>query len=245
MPAPEPVSEPALHLEMPDAALTDADRDALIAGLRTAVGDDLVTLEEFAERAGLVYAATTRREGADACRGIERAVPAAWSSAPAPAPAPASVRRAPMVGDRSRAGRAVVSIFGSNVRKGRWRASAELRCLSLFGSTTLDFREATYDKGCDTIRVSALALFGSVDVVVPEGVDASLQGIAIFGSKDMKVARQPVIPETPLIEVRATVVFGSVVVRTKGKAMADRVRRALGALIASPAPLPRPPTPPD
>jgi hypothetical protein len=221
----------------PLAPLADLDREALIAGLRTAVGDDLLTLEDFADRAGTVYAATTRSEGAQAYQGLGVPLPDSWL------PATVGSRAGPTVGARSVPGRWVVSVLGSAARKGRWRAAPEIVCVSLLGSTVLDFRHATYDVQVESIDIRVLMLFGSVEVILPEGVDGSLSGLVVFGSKEMQLAPAPVIPDTPFISVRGVGLFGSIELKTKGASMRERVRRALGGLPPPPPPpLPNVPT---
>jgi hypothetical protein len=210
------------RVEQPDAPVTEADRTDLIAGLRTAVGDDRLTLEEFADRAGLVFAATTRLEASQALEGTTAPLPARWS--PTPVVATTSV---PRVGGRAQRTSQVISILGSAVRKGRWRADNNVRVVSVLGSSTLDFRQATYDPTCDVIEVRVFTVLGSLTVIVPEGVDASLDGIAILGSKVVKLTDAPVVPNTPRIDVRVVCLLGSATLKTKGSGMTARVVKAL------------------
>jgi hypothetical protein len=210
-------------VEQPDAPVTDADRTDLIAGLRTAVGEDRLTLEEFADRAGLVFAATTRLEASQALEGTTATLPARWS------PIPVVVTSVPRVGARAPRTSQVISILGSAVRKGRWRAENNVRVVSVLGSSTLDFRQATYDPNCDVIEVRVFTLLGSLTVIVPDGVDGSLDGIAILGSKVVKLTDAPVVPNTPRIDVRVVCLLGSATLKTKGSGMAARVAKALNA----------------
>jgi hypothetical protein len=60
--------------------------------------------------------------------------------------------------------------------------------------------------------IEATAIFGSVTVFVPEGVDVRLTGSAVFGSKESKLQGRPE-PGAPVVEVRSRVVFGSVTIR--------------------------------
>ena len=60
--------------------------------------------------------------------------------------------------------------------------------------------------------IEATAIFGSVTVFVPEGVDVRLSGTAVFGAKESKLQGRPE-PGAPVVEVRARVRFGSVTIR--------------------------------
>jgi hypothetical protein len=210
-----------LLVEQPDAPVTEADRNDLIAELRLAVGDDRLTLEEFADRAGLVFAATTRRDAFVAMEGTSAALPVRWSPLPPPVPS------APRVGGRGPRTSQVISILGSAVRKGRWRAENNIRVVSVLGSSTLDFRNATYDPSCHTIEVRVFTLLGSLTVILPDGVDGSLDGIAILGSKVVKLTDAPIVPNTPRIDVRVVCLLGSATLKTKGSGMTASVLKAL------------------
>ena len=124
---------------------SDADRDIALALLREASVDGRLTLEDLAERAELVHAARTREEVAAATAGLEVA---------AAAPAEAAVRH-----------RALLSSF---TRQGRWRIAAQCRYSAVFGSIKLDLRDAVLPG--PEVDIEVKAVFGSVEVIVPEGV---------------------------------------------------------------------------
>ncbi len=85
----------------------------------------------------------------------------------------------------------------------------------------------------DTSRplVTAVAVFGDVTVIVPDGVVVELEGVAVFGQKRCTAGGGPVVPGAPVVQVRALAAFGDVRVRAP---RADRPRRR-GARQASSA----------
>src|SRR4051794_32956091 len=95
----------------PDVAVTDAERDQVVATLRSHCGDGTITLDEFADRVGVVFESTTRAGLRTALDGLP------ISAAPVPAVGPpsasASVARRPTTSS-------VIGIMSGGEAKGRW-----------------------------------------------------------------------------------------------------------------------------
>jgi predicted membrane protein len=85
--------------------------------------------------------------------------------------------------------------------------------LALFGGVTLDLRGALLEG--DEVNVQATAIFGGVDVIVPEGVEVDLTGLAIFGGKETQGKAGMIRPGAPLVHVNAFVLFGATNVKVK------------------------------
>jgi hypothetical protein len=168
--------------------VSDVDRDAAVASLREHLVQGRLSLEEFTQRMGSAYAATTAMELAT----LESDLPSGEVAVP-------ERRRSAM--------RFLVAIFGSTRRAGSMRVREHLLCLSVFGNVTLDLRGAMLEG--DTVNVLAGTVFGSIDVLVPEGVEADLAGLAIFGSKSTTGKPSTLRPGAPLVRVNALVVFGA------------------------------------
>lgn len=82
---------------------------------------------------------------------------------------------------------------------------------AVMGGATLDLRGAHLEPGA---RVDATALFGGVEVIVPETWRVNLSGFPVFGANSDKTAHpQPLAPDAPVIDVRATAIFGGVEVK--------------------------------
>jgi hypothetical protein len=121
----------------------------------------------------------------------------------------------------------IIDIFGGSDRGGRWNVPAEIRCLTLFGGSDIDFTEATFT--APVTRVRLLCLFGGVDILVPEGVNTTVKAFAIFGGVDN---RTPTCADrdAPRLIVEGLVMFGGADVKFKRSlkerllALADRLR---------------------
>jgi predicted membrane protein len=100
------------------------------------------------------------------------------------------------------------AVFGTATMKDRSEHFEHGEVSALFGGATLDLREAHID---DEATVDATAIFGAVDVLVPEGWRVALGGLPIFGGYDDKTKSEGGFAEdAPTLNVHATAVFGGV-----------------------------------
>lgn len=196
---PEPAQPPAMRV-------SDDDRARVVDVLRVACAEGRLTLDEFADRAGLAYAAR-----------IPGDLEVLTVDLPAATTAP-----------RHEPTRRVVAIMSGAQRRGRWRVGREVRAFAFWGGAKLDLREAELDEPVVTIR--AVAIMGGVDIVVPEGVEVDMTGVAIMGGKDCRVKDVPRRPGAPLVRVHVFAFWGGVSVRSSSR---QRSRR--NALVAPPA----------
>ncbi len=79
-----------------------------------------------------------------------------------------------------------------------------------FGGVSLDLRQATLAP--DGATVSILAAFGGAEVLVPRGWRVQASGLPLFGGFDNK-ANAPAAPDSPLLRVEYTVLFGGAEVK--------------------------------
>jgi hypothetical protein len=154
-----------------------------------------LTLDEFSERVGAVFAARYVSDLEAVTRDLP-AVPAV--------DVPAS---------RRRASRWVVAVMGQSERTSRWRAGERIRVVTIMGNCRLDLRRAEIDTPEVVIR--AFVVMGGIDIIVPEGVEVELTGIHIMGDKNLSVADVPRLPGTPLVKVKAIALMGGVKVRSR------------------------------
>jgi hypothetical protein len=107
-----------------------------------------------------------------------------------------------------------MAVFGSVERHGSWLVPETLDAVALFGSVVLDFREVALPPGVTELRV--VALFGSVEVIVPADYAVACEGTGIFGAVN-SVSRIPPegVSELPLLRIKGLAMFGAVEVRTK------------------------------
>lgn len=174
----------------PDELIGDVERQHEVERLRQCTADGRLTLDEFADRVGDVYAARTFAELARPTADL----PALAASPPLPA--------------RNSA----IGVFSGARQAGRWRPSASFDAVAVFGSAQIDLCHAQVD---GDLHIRAWAVFGGIEVLVPEGVHVDLGGFAILGGRDYRVHAAAPRPGVPVIRVDCRAVLGGVTVRTK------------------------------
>ena len=103
------------------------------------------------------------------------------------------------------------SILGSSNRTGRWQPARSLTCFTMLGSIRLDFREAEFPDG--GIRINTGCILGSLDIVIPPGINIDLSGIPLLGHFDNKAEMGD--SRAPTITIRGIAVLGGVDIRQK------------------------------
>jgi hypothetical protein len=168
---------------------SDADRAAVTQILEQAVGQGMLTLDEYTERVDVVLAARTRGE-------LDTVIVDLPHVRTPSAPVPPEVLR---------------SWMSSISRKGQWTVPARLRLATRMCSTTLDFTSAVL--AGPVVHIDIDDYFSSTDLVLPDGATADLNGIGTVGSStSVKVVTSP--PSRKLhVVVAGKVRFGSVTAR--------------------------------
>lgn len=175
-----------MSAEPPALRVSDAEREQATRALAEYCARGHLELEELSSRVEEVYAARTSGE-------LERTM----RELP---PLQASSRRHPKW--------LTLAFFAHVVRKGRWRVPRVTFTLSVFADVDMDLRHAVVVK--PTATLALLAIFGNVDVYVPEGIEVDIGGIVVFGHRrDWGPDSEP-LRETPLIRVRALALFGTI-----------------------------------
>jgi hypothetical protein len=172
---------------------SDAERERSIVLLRDAVGEGRITLEEFSDRAGLAYAARTDQDLARLARDLPREV--ARFDSPA-----ARVEEH--------------AAFCSHlVRGGPWALPARSSWRSIFGTIDLDLRQARLASRETTLKVSNF--FGTVTVIVPEGIEVVVRGGGLFASQKIESPERPPIAGGPRVTIETRGPGGTLYVRTQ------------------------------
>jgi hypothetical protein len=198
----------------PAVRASDADREAVVNRLHTALGEGRLDAGEFAERAEAASAAVTRAE-------LDHLV----------ADLPTGVVE--IVG--SRPPEEMTSVFGDVRLAGG--AAVPSRIHTVFGDIRLDLRHLRTD--ADRIELELTTWFGDIDVVVAEGVAAELIGRTVLGDRVVDLAPVPRLSGTPRIVVRGRTVFGDLKLRSLAPGQsAERWRvlldRLAGRVLAPP-----------
>ena len=209
---------------------SDADRDRVVELLKERAADGTLTLDEFADRVGRALTARTRDDLDDLVADLR-------------ASAAVAVTRRPHR-------HSVVAVMAGAEVKGRWRCGNSVVAVAVMGGCHVDFRGAEID--ADVVHVTAVAVMGGIDIVVPEGVEVAMGGLPVMGGRSMKVKDVPPVPGSPRIVVHAYPVMGGVTVRSRPRravgtppAVPGAAKPAVPASSPTSTPMPAPaPTPP-
>ena len=176
----------------PSVRASDADREAIVARLQEAVGEGRIDLDEFGQRADAAYAAVTRAE-------LDLLV--------ADLPEQPS-RPVEIVGRR--VSEEVSSVFGDITLA--VTSTPPRRASTVFGDVRIDLRGLR--TAADRIDLHVSTVFGDIDVIVAEGVDAELHGSTVFGNRKIQLAPVERLAGTPLVVVHAKAIFGDLRLRS-------------------------------
>ncbi len=168
--------------------LSNADREQTATWLRDHLLAGRLTLDEFSERVETVYAARFGQELAAVREGLPDTPVARGAT-------------------RRKATRLTVAMFGHVGRRGRLQLPRRSAAISAFADIDFDIREA--EVGRPETSIIVLALFGNVDIYVPDAVNVDLGGLTIFGhSREWgpDIARA----DDPTIHVRTLGWFGTI-----------------------------------
>ncbi|WP_055568773.1 DUF1707 SHOCT-like domain-containing protein [Streptomyces atriruber] len=215
-----------LEKQPPVLRASDADRDRTADILREALAEGRLTAEEHSERIDGVYRAKTTAELEPLVRDLPAAhePPPAARRTPEPAPSRPSPGVVPPVADEN-----LVAVLSASVRRGRWRVARRTHAYAVFGSVEIDLSEAIFEQR--QVVIKAVAIFGSVDVRVPENVSLRGSGTGILGSYEVDTLDSP-DHDAPVVFVDGTAILGSIEARPKrGKIVRDlhqQLRKHLG-----------------
>jgi uncharacterized protein DUF1707/cell wall-active antibiotic response 4TMS protein YvqF len=181
--------------QAPPILASDAERERGVELLREAVAEGRLTLEEFSDRVGAAQVARTGRDLAILTRDLP-SPPA--SGAPGRAELPARARHR--------------AAFSRLVRRGPWELAQRSSFQSIFGTIVLDLREARL--AAAEVEVEIFNLFGTVTVIVPEGIVVSVEGGGWFASQVIDTPTVTAVAGAPVLRIRATGPGGTLYVRT-------------------------------
>jgi DUF1707 SHOCT-like domain len=183
-----------------DLRASDADRERVVALLGEALADGRLSSDEHAERIDIAYSARTLGEltGLTADLSPAEAQPI-------------------LVDDRP-----LHVLFGSVRRAGRWVVPVRVPLYAVLGTVELDLREAVLQRR--HIIIDAQVLGGRLRLLVPEGVRVDVTGRTVLCSRDLRL-RATGGDDGPVIEVRGTIVLGSLRARNPKRRWRDRFAR--------------------
>jgi hypothetical protein len=211
----------------PGVRASDAEREATVTRLQTAVGEGRIDLDEFGQRASAAYTAATTAD-------LDQLL------ADLPAPASAVPAVGEVVGERTTT-EPLFSFFG-DVKLAATTAVPK-QVGTFFGDVTIDLRGLRTSEA--TIELQLYTVFGDVEVIVSEGVAAEIGGWTVLGNRKTELAAVPRLPGTPHVVVRGWSILGDRKLRSLAPGESpSRWRALLDRLAERRPPLPPPPAPP-
>jgi hypothetical protein len=178
---------------------SDTDRDQVVDVLRDALMTGRLTQDEHSERLEQTLQARTLGELEPITQDLAVPGPASQpSNSPVPIEEPAN----PADSFES-----LVGIFGGGERKGRWRVRRRTNAICVFGGYDLDMTDAVFEGR--EVTIWAFAMFGGIDITVPDSVEVRNEGVGIFGGFGARGGASP-DPNAPVVVVKGLALFGGV-----------------------------------
>jgi len=196
---------------------SDDDRERVAQQLHTALSEGRITVAELEQRLDTVYAAKTLGE----LEPVTTDIPTGTTTGPTAPPAPKqSGRPDNRVGGQPGSTASVAVLSGAS-RKGNWVLPPQHNSFALLGGVEIDLRRARFAEQHSTI--TAVALFGGIDITVPDDVVVDVSGIGLMGgfeSDDRGDVDTPP-PNAPVVKVTGLALMGGVTVVRKPRSHPD------------------------
>lgn len=186
---------------------SDTDRDQVVEVLRDALMSGRLSQEEHSERLEQTLSARTLGELEPIT--VDLAIPGQpfRPAAAMPVPSTGGVRIVEPA-DAQDSFDLVIGIFGGGERNGPWRVKRRTNALAMFGGCDLDMSEAVFEGR--EVTVYAFAVFGGIDITVPQGVAIRNHGIGIMGGFGVSGGQGEIDPNAPVVVLKGLALFGGV-----------------------------------
>ncbi len=179
--------------------VADADRDRTVTALREHVVEGRLTLDEFSERMGTALEAKTRGE-----------LVAVMADLPAPSTTAVTT---PTTASPRKTSRWHIAVMSGHSTRGRWRIGSKTRAVAVMGGCDMDLRRAEIEG--PEVEITAIAFWGGIDIIVPEGFDVDLRGFSFMGGRSLRLRDVPIVPGSPRIVIRGFAVMGGIEVKSR------------------------------
>lgn len=141
-------------------------KERAIEALTRHYASDHIDLDEFENRLDRLYTARSVAEIDEVQKGLPGLDSIASGADDLPAEPP-------------RQSQFIAAVMGGSEKKGVWRPARRINALAFMGGIVLDFREARFAPG--TTVLTAVALMGGIEIIVPPGLRVECDGIGIMG----------------------------------------------------------------
>ncbi|EIE97572.1 DUF1707 SHOCT-like domain-containing protein [Saccharomonospora glauca] len=200
------MSEQPPHRDPKQLRASDADRERVAQALHKALGEGRITLGELEERLDRVYSAKTLGE----LEPITADLPTDDTPLPATSTSSALDRR---IGGTPGSTTSIAVLSGTD-RKGVWVLPPQHNSFAFWGGVKIDLRHARFAEQYSTI--TAVAIMGGIDVIVPDDVAVEVTGVGIMGAfetRNKKGASPTAPPNAPVVKVTGLAFWGGVEVK--------------------------------
>lgn len=192
---------------------TDAERQQTAQSLSQAMSRGQLSFEEFEERTDACFAATTRGDLEKLLEDLGATDGSPLTPVGDRTPAQlASSRALAHVGGAPTTNGFSLALFGGT-EVANVTVPASNNALALFGGTGIDLRSCRFSE--KLTEINALAAFGGIDILVPEGVRVIVDGHGIFGGFESNLKKGALNPtqlpaDAPTVRVKGLALFGGV-----------------------------------
>ncbi|WP_414937054.1 DUF1707 SHOCT-like domain-containing protein [Amycolatopsis sp. cmx-11-51] len=189
--------------------ISDADREQVAQVLHAAMSEGRITINELEERLTIVYAAKTVGDLEPVTADLPRN-----RSAIQPATSRALGLPDDRIGGHPGSGASIAVMSGAS-RKGSWVVPPQHNSFAFWGGTDIDLRHARFAEKNTTI--TAVAIMGGIDIVVPDDINVDVTGIGFMGAFELEDrAGTPAAPPTaPTVKITGLAFWGAVIVKRK------------------------------
>jgi class 3 adenylate cyclase len=201
--------------------VADADRDRTVTLLREHVVEGRLTLDEFSERMGAALEAKTRGE-----------LVAVMADLPATTTTSVTTTSSGSVAPR-KTSRWHVAVMSGHSTRGRWRIGGKTKAIAVMGGCDMDLRRAEIEG--PEIEITAVAFWGGINIIVPEGFDVELRGFSFMGGRNLRLRDVPIVPGSPRIIVRGFAVMGGVDVKSRPNRSGKQLARSASTSVVTSA----------
>lgn len=166
-------------------------------------------MTELEERLSAVYAAKTHAE----LEPLTADLPDSTNPAAVPAPAPRPAVGHPLVSGTP-GSTFSVAVMSGVARTGNWCVPAQHTSFAFWGGVDIDLRQATFAQ--QHVTITAVAIMGGIDIVVPDDIQVEVTGIGFMGGFDSSGgAVTAPDPNGPVVTINGFAFWGGVSVKRK------------------------------
>lgn len=204
-----------LEPQRPAQRASNADREQVAKILQDAAAENRISFDELAERLDATYAAKTFAE----LEPLTADLPAGSSVLSASSSFSSGEAR---IGGLPGPGTSI-AIFGGSEKKGTWVVPKNHNAIAVMGGVELDLTNSRFAE--PEVTITAFAMFGGIDITVPDDATVHVHGIGIFGGFSSRDYQGP--PGAPVINVKGLALFGGVDVHRAKNRGNNRGNRAI------------------